>query len=354
MGRVGLAAIALNLVVVAMGQRMPRGWRAWGPFLAMGALNNLIPFSLIFWGQTQIASGLASILNATTPLFTVLLAHVLTRDERLTPNRAAGVLLGLLGVVVMIGMEVLGGLDAHVVAQLAVIGAAISYGFASIYGRRFRGTPPLVTATGQVSAAAVMMIPIALLADQPWNRSAPGIDTLGAVAGLALLSTALAYIIYFRILTTAGATNLVLVTFLIPVSALLLGTTLLDESLALRHVVGMLLIACGLAVMDGRVLARVRTRRGERDVAISDEPVESASEIAICCTNIHQRQSGVRRVGNDQGAFGGVGHVERLGQGDRDTGVALVGARVRGVVDVAQAWEIPVAARDRQVFEDAG
>jgi drug/metabolite transporter (DMT)-like permease len=146
LGRVGFAAIVLLAVVHASGHRMPRRWVAWGPFLAMGALNNLIPFSLIVWGQTEITGGLASILIAATPLFTVLLAHFLTRDERITPCRLAGLALGIAGVVVMIGPAALRGLGVHLLAQIAVLGAALSYAFAGIYGRRFRDQPPLVTA----------------------------------------------------------------------------------------------------------------------------------------------------------------------------------------------------------------
>jgi drug/metabolite transporter (DMT)-like permease len=273
LGRVGLAAVALNLIVIASGQRMPRSTRRWGAFLAMGALNNLIPFSLIFWGQTQIASGLASILNATTPLFTVLLAHLLTRDERLTTGKALGVVCGMLGVTVMIGLEALDGLSLHLIGELAVVGAALSYGFASLFGRRFRGQPPLVTASGQVTATALMMLPVAAIADQPWSLPAPSPVTWGALAGLALLSTAVAYIIYFRILAVAGATNLVLVTFLIPVSALLLGTTILGERIASRHLLGMALIALGLAIMDGRLFHWSR-RRGRLAVAPA-EPVNA-------------------------------------------------------------------------------
>jgi drug/metabolite transporter (DMT)-like permease len=252
LGRVGLAAIALNLMVRARGLRMPTSHRAWGAFLVMGGLNNLIPFSLIFWGQTEIASGLASILNATTPLFTVVLAHLLTRDEPMTGNRLAGVLAGLLGVVLMIGPTALAGLGVHVVDQLACLAAALSYAFAGIFGRRFRDMPPLVTAAGQVSATTLMILPVALIVDQPWSLPLPGLATWGALAGLALLSTALAYVIYFRILAAAGATNLLLVTFLIPVSALVLGMTILGERLDLRHFAGMALIGLGLAAIDGR------------------------------------------------------------------------------------------------------
>jgi drug/metabolite transporter (DMT)-like permease len=264
LARIGLAALALNLLVLANGRRLPRSPRLWGAFLVMGALNNLLPFSLIVWGQTQIASGLAAILNATTPLFTVVLAHVLTRDERLTPARLAGVAAGLAGVVLMIGPAALGGAGAGLLAQLACLAAALCYALAGIFGRRFRGQPPLITATGQVSAGALMVLPLALLADQPWTLPAPGAMTFAALAGLALLSTALAYVIYFRILAAAGATNLLLVTFLIPISALLLGTWLLHEMVMPRQLAGMALIGLGLAAIDGRPLALLARRRRPR------------------------------------------------------------------------------------------
>lgn len=251
-GRVGLAALALNLIVVATGRRMPVSARTWAAFVVMGLLNNLLPFSLIFWGQTRIASGVAAILNSTTPLFTVVLAHLLTTDEKLTPNRLSGVLLGVGGVAVMLGPEAMVGLGGDVVAQVAVLGAALSYAFAGLYGRRFKGVPPLITASGQVTATTIMLLPVVCLADQPWALPMPGAWTVVALVGLALLSTALAYVIYFRILAVAGATNLLLVTFLIPVSASVLGTTVLGERLGPRQFGGMALIAAGLAAIDGR------------------------------------------------------------------------------------------------------
>jgi drug/metabolite transporter (DMT)-like permease len=254
LGRVSIAAAVLHVVVIASGHRMPGSIKLWSQFFVMGALNNLLPFSLIFWGQTRIASGLAAILNSTTPLFTAVFAHFLTRDERLTPNRLVGILLGIAGVSAMMGEEALGGLSGHVIAQIAVLGAAACYGLAGIYGRRFKGITPVVTATGQVTATSIMILPVALIADQPWTLAMPSALTWGAVVGLAVLSTALAYILYFRILATAGPTNLLLVTFLIPVSALLLGTMILGEHLGARHLGGMALIALGLAAMDGRPL----------------------------------------------------------------------------------------------------
>jgi drug/metabolite transporter (DMT)-like permease len=253
LGRVGLAALVLLVVIYGTGRRMPGGLRLWGAFLVMGAINNFVPFSLIFWGQTEIASGLAAILNATTPLFTVVLAHFLTRDEKMTAGRLVGVLAGLAGVGVMIGPAALEGLGLHLVAQMAVLGAALSYAFAGIYGRRFKGVPPLVTAAGQLTATTLMMAPLALTLDRTWELPAPGAVTWAALAGLAVLSTALAYVIYFRILAAAGATNLLLVTLLVPVSAVLLGTLILGEQMGGGAYAGMALIAVGLLAIDGRV-----------------------------------------------------------------------------------------------------
>ena len=272
LGRVGLAAVALNLAVLATGNRMPSDTKLWGAFIIMGALNNFIPFSLIFWGQTEITSGLASILNATTPLWTVVLAHFLTHDERLGKNKLAGVAFGLVGVVVMIGPAALGGIGLNVLAQLAVLSAAISYGFAGIFGRRFKrmGVNPLVTAAGQLTGTTIMMLPVALIADQPWTLPALSSTTWGAVSGLALLCTAVAYVIYFRLLASAGATNLLLVTFLIPVSALILGTSILGEPLVPRQLVGMVLIGLGLAAIDGRAWRLIRGR-SQRPATVQPE-----------------------------------------------------------------------------------
>jgi len=246
--------VLLNLIVIATGNHMPTDAKTWRAFFIMGALNNVIPFSLILWGQTQITGSLASILNATTPLWGVLLAHGFTRDERLTPNRLAGVLLGLGGVVLTIGPDALKGIGLHALAQLAVIGAALSYALASIFGKRFKAIPPFVTAAGQVTGTALTMIPLVLLIDRPWERPMPGIASLGALLGLGVLCTATAYTIYFTLLKTAGATNLLLVTFLIPVNALLLGSFILGETLASQHFMGMGLIGLGLAAIDGRIV----------------------------------------------------------------------------------------------------
>jgi drug/metabolite transporter (DMT)-like permease len=263
--RVVLAAVALGATVVATGHRLPAPGQAWLAFATMATLNNVIPFSLILWGQTRIASGLAAILNACVPLFTAVLAHFLAPDERLTPRRVVGVLVGLGGVVWLIGPDSLGGLGADVLAQLAVLAAGISYAFAGIFGRRFAGSPPLVTAAGQVTAAAVLTLPLALAVDRPWALVMPGPRAWLALLALAIVSTALGYVVYFRILATAGATNLLLVTLLMPAIAVVLGVSVLGEQLAPRHLGGMALIAAGLALIDGRALAWLGTKRSLDD-----------------------------------------------------------------------------------------
>ncbi len=258
--RVALAAAILLFLMRLRGERLPRGPGVWAAFFGMGLLNNAIPFSLIVWGQQHIASGLASILNAATPLFTVVLAHVLTSDERMTGGKFAGVLIGFAGVAAMIGTDALRDLGLHVAAQALCLVAAVSYAFAGIYGRRFRamGISPMGTATGQVVASSLIMGPPVLLLDRPWTLEPPSLAAIAALIGVAAISTALAYVLYFRILATAGATNLVLVTFLIPVSAILLGTVFLGETLLPRHFAGMALIGAGLAAIDGRPWRAIR------------------------------------------------------------------------------------------------
>ncbi len=260
--RVALGAMLLLVVIRLMGQRMPMEGRIWRAFFAMGFLNNVIPFTLIVWGQAHVASGVASILNATTPLFTVMVAHFLTSDEKMTKGRLLGVGLGFIGVVVMIGKDSFHDFGLDLLAPLAIICAALSYAFAGVYGRRFKdfGVTPMATATGQVVASSIILVPVMIVVDQPWNLPMPSMAVSGALLGLAVLSTALAYVIYFRILATAGATNILLVTFLVPVSAILLGIGVLDEILLPKHMAGMALIGLGLAAIDGRLWAKVSAK----------------------------------------------------------------------------------------------
>lgn len=260
--RVTLGALLLYLVVRITGARMPRDRGTWGAFFVMGVTNNVIPFNLIGWAQGHVASGLAAILNATTPLFAVVLAHYLAKDEPMRPARIAGVLIGFGGVVIMIGPDAVTGATTDLVADLALLLASVFYAFSPIYARRFgrRGLSPMVTATGQFTAAATVMIPLALIVDHPWTQPLPGPPVFAALIGLGALSSALAYIIYYRILAAAGAVNLLLVTFLVPITAILLGALFLHEHLAVNHFLGMACIGLGLAAIDGRVFRALRTR----------------------------------------------------------------------------------------------
>jgi drug/metabolite transporter (DMT)-like permease len=254
--RVGLAALLLSLALPVLGVALPRA-AVWPALLVMGFLNNAVPFTLFVFAQGQITGALASILNATTPLFTLIVAHLATRDERITAAKALGLGLGFAGVVVMLGGA---GMTGAAAAKIACLAAALSYALAGVWGRRFRalGVAPLATAFAQVLAAAILLLPFWLWVDRPWSLPFPAAPVAGAILGLAALSTALAYLIYFRLLASAGATNLLLVTFLIPVSATALGALILGERLLPQHVAGFALIVAGLLAIDGRLWARVR------------------------------------------------------------------------------------------------
>ncbi|MGV1830713.1 DMT family transporter [Agrobacterium vitis] len=253
--RVAIAALALYVYLRVTRQAIPTATKIWVAFFGMGLLNNLIPFSLLFWGQTQIASGLASILNATTPIFSIVVAHFLTKEERLAPNKVAGILFGFMGVLVLMSGNALSSHELSLLALFACLGAALSYGFAGVFGRRFRrmGITPTTSAFGQTTATTLMMIPIVAFVDAPWHLAAPSGGVIAALLGLGLLSTALAYIIFFHILAVGGAINSSLVTLLIPVSAIVLGKMFLGEILLINHFTGMALIFLGLLSIDGRL-----------------------------------------------------------------------------------------------------
>ena len=254
LARVGLAALSLMMILPIFGIRLPTEIRVWRSFFWVALLNNVIPFSLIVWAQSSITSGLASILNATTPIFTVIAAHMLTRDEKMSGNRLIGVILGFVGVAVMLGDASMD-LKSGITAKLACLAAALSYAFAGIYGRRFfrMDIDPIMVSAGTLTMSSMMLLPVVLFVELPWKLGLPTVETVGALAGLALLSTALAYILYYRILASAGAVNLLLVTFLIPPSAIFLGLIVLDESLVTKEILGMLVLALGLMAIDGRL-----------------------------------------------------------------------------------------------------
>jgi drug/metabolite transporter (DMT)-like permease len=260
--RVGLAATTLWVVCLATGVAMPRALKNWGAYAVMGLLNNVIAFSLIFTGQQEIGASLASILNGSMPFFTVLLAGLLLTDEKFSTRKIVGIAIGFFGVVLIIGPRHLLGLGDHLLSELMLIGAAISYAFASVWGRRFAGQIPLATATGQLTMSTLMMIPIASLVDQPWTLPLPSVATMGSVIALAVICTAFAYVLFFRILDMAGATNVSLVTMLVPVSATLIAVPLLGERLEVLTILGFAVITLGLMVLDGRPVRYARERLG--------------------------------------------------------------------------------------------
>jgi len=255
--RVGIGSLALLAIIRFLGQRLPRDWRIWLQFMGMGILNNIIPFCMIVWSEKRLSGGLASVLSASTPLFTVVMANFLTADEKATPNKILGVVIGFAGVATLIGSQALKAAGSDTWAEVAVLCAAVSYASAGLFGRRFKemGLQPFITATGQTLSSTLMLIPMVLIFDQPWQLAMPSATTWAAVAGIGLLSTTLGFILFFRILSTAGATNLMLVSFLIPVSAILLGFLFLNERLSVNNFLGMAMIGLGLITIDGRLVS---------------------------------------------------------------------------------------------------
>jgi|TARA_B110000259_G_scaffold95351_1_gene110338 drug/metabolite transporter (DMT)-like permease len=258
--RVAIAAIILWMILLLSQHRAPKTAKLWRDLFVMGLLNNVIPFSLIVWGQTHIASGLASILNATIPLFTVVIAGWLLPDEQMTARKVSGVAIGFFGVIVLMGPSSLEQVGTDTLAQLAILGAAISYGFATSFGRRFKtlGVSPFQTSVGQVTASTIMLLPLVFFLERPDQIANPSGEVWLAVIGLGAFSTALAYILFFNILSSAGATNVTLVAFLVPLTAILLGWLILDEQLRIEHFAGMVFIGLGLAAIDGRLWNKLK------------------------------------------------------------------------------------------------
>lgn len=254
LARVGLGAAALWLFIAVRGEAVPRSRAAWTAFAGMALFNNVIPFTAIAAGQALIPSGLASVLNGTTPIWSVILLAILTRDEPLTANRISGVLVGALGVAVLIGPAAVAGQSLSLGGMALVLLGAFSYGISAVWGRRLRQFPPLASAAGQLTCSTLVLLPLALAVDRPWTLAMPSTATIAAVIGLAVLATAVAYLVFFHIIAVSGTANVMLVTLLIPVSAIALGAALLDEVLIPRHFAGAAIIALGLVILDGRAL----------------------------------------------------------------------------------------------------
>jgi len=260
LARVGIAALALTLLAPLLGYQLPRTLAGWRVFAEQAIISNVIPFCLITFGQTRIASGLAAVLNATTPLFTLLVMRMLAK-EPLTLHKMAGVLLGIVGVAVLMGPEVAGANLSSILGMLAVLGAALSYGLTAYGMRRLREIPPLVSSAAQLLCSTLFLLPLAAIVDRFWLLPLPGPAAIASILALALVSTALAFIVFFRISATAGPSNVMLVTLLIPVTATALGAAFLDEALKVNEIVGALIIASALVTIDGRLLGRAVAAR---------------------------------------------------------------------------------------------
>ena len=259
--RLSIAAVGLLAWMRWKGEKLSLPLPVWGAILLLALLNNVVPFALFGWAQQHIASGLASILNATTPIWGVVVAHIATSDEKITPAKLIGVVVGFVGVATMIGPDLLTSGES-IVPQLACIAASLCYALAGVWARRFRpmGLKPLKVATAQLLVGALVMTPVSLTVAEPWIGGSPSLAALGAITVLALACTALGYVLYFRLIDSAGATNATLVTLLVPPIAILLGALFLGEVLNGTQFLGFAFTALGLAVIDGRLIAAVRRK----------------------------------------------------------------------------------------------
>ena len=247
--RTALAGLVLYAVVRSRGSRMPPPGSIWGSFLIMGLLNGAIPYSLINWGEIHIEAGLGAIFNSLMPLFTVVFAHFATRDERFSRKKLAGVALGLAGVILLMGPSALKGLGSHVLGQLAVAGAAASYAVAAVYGKRLGKDTPFILATGQMAAGALLISPFMIVVDKPWTLS-PDLPAIFCLLLLAVTNTALAYVLYYRLLAQVGATRLSLVTYIIPISGVFWGWLVLGERLGWTAFAALGLILASVAAVS--------------------------------------------------------------------------------------------------------
>jgi len=249
------ASIMLIAIVTSLGYRMPATLAEWGHFAFFSTFNTLMPFALIVWGQARATGGMAAILNASAPLFGIFLAHVLTHDEKLSPNKLAGILLGVVGVAILVGSDLAVMSTADLLARLALLAAPLLYVLANIYARNKLGEyPPFVIAMMQMAASLSISVPLALAVDWPWTLPMPSLTVLGAIIATGVFGSGLAALCHFTVLRRAGATNALLVTLIMPLTPIVLGGLFLGEQLTSREIVGALIIAAALLIIDGRIV----------------------------------------------------------------------------------------------------
>jgi drug/metabolite transporter (DMT)-like permease len=268
LGRVAVGAAFLLIVLLSQGRRLPTDRRLWRHLAVVAMLHNALPWVLLSWGEQYIDSALASILNGTTPLFTIILAHFLVAGDRMTVPKMLGVLLGFAGLVLLILPSLSGGAQASTWGLLAVTAAAAVYGVAMIYSRNhLRGLPPLVAPASQLLLATGYMLPVALLVDRPWTLDRPSTVALGSLFLLGILGTGLAFIVYYRLLETANPTYISMVTYVIPIFGVILGVLVLGEQLTWYALAGFALILLGVMVVNGLFANHLPVWRGKRHQA---------------------------------------------------------------------------------------
>jgi drug/metabolite transporter (DMT)-like permease len=254
------AAAVLLTVVLSLGYRLPAEWSQWRLFIGFAAINTFIPHLLVVWGQSRATGGMAAILNATAPVMGIFLAHALTKDEKLSANRLAGVLAGLAGVVILVGYDFALGSGLDVLARIALLGAPLCYVLANIFARtKLAAHPPFVIAVMQMLGAMIISVPIALVLDPPWNNPLPSSKALLAIVGMGALGSGFSALCHFTVLRRAGATNASLVTLIMPLTPILLGGLFLGEMLSTRDIIGACVIATALILIDGRVLGKIQS-----------------------------------------------------------------------------------------------
>ncbi len=254
------AMLVLWGVIAIMRIPLPSDPKIWFSFLVMGLLNNVIPFTLMAWGQLYIESGLTSILNAFTAVVGVVIASLFFADERISLRKGIGVVLGFFGVAVAIGLENFRTLDLRSMAQLAVIGGTVAYAIAGVWARkRLVGMPPQLAAAGMLTGSTVIMLPLAYFIDGPLSFDLEA-RTMWAIGYYAIIATAFAYLLYYRVLAMAGSGNLMLVTLLVAPIAITLGAVVLGEKLGTNAYFGFAILAVGLIILDGRVWKAMQRR----------------------------------------------------------------------------------------------
>ncbi len=270
--RVGVAAIILYIILRLSKRRMPAFGPIWKHFAFIGLVSSAVPFTLFSWGEIYIDSALASILNGTTPLFTIVIAHMFTKDDRLSSAKIIGSIIGFGGLVLLVAPSFWGGVKATTWGLLAVTGAAFCYGISVVYTRLYLlGLPKLVAPTAQLGVAAVYLLPLSLIFEQPFSLPMPSPESLGSMLALAILGSVLAYIVYYDLIERVSASYISMVTYLVPIFGVILGIVVLDERLTWNAYIGCAFILLGVMVVNGLLTFKIPFTKSK---LVKEKPVD--------------------------------------------------------------------------------